>query len=310
MFLMRTVACVFFLLVIFSAYSQQKSTSPSRKYSKEKRDQFIDFDYLGKVQIGNGEISMELRDVSSCGLPLEFASSDPSVAVVQNSRLVIKGAGVAEITITQDGNEYFKPVRDVRQIHSYPLKQVIEINQIGDLPLSHEPLNLVAKSSSGLPMEFSSISPAIKISGSRISFVKEGEVIIKATQLGNKLFLPAESILKFNVLPLQSNDQDWGQSKGNSEESRILSLSTNNSFNTLPIELFPNPANEKLHIELAEISEHVELLVYDTRGNEILDNAYVKTDLIEVELNSLTPGMYCVIMRNSKGVYSGKFIKK
>jgi hypothetical protein len=309
---MKLVICTVFLSIVFSAYSQQQKISLSRKYTKAKRHQFIDFDYLGKVQIEKGEIFMELRRVSSCGLPVKFESSNHSVAVVKDSKLIIRGAGFAKITATQRGNKYFQPASEVmKQIYSNPMKQVIEFRQIDDLPLDHEPLNITATSSSGLPVKFSTSSSSIKISGSRVVFVKEGDVFIKATQQGNKLFLPAESTIRFKVLPSRSRDQHLvAEPERRSEDSKLISRKESGKLGLIPLELFPNPADEKLHIELGEMTENAELLVYDARGNEILDRTYKEIDRIVIELDTLMPGMYFVIVRNQKAIYTDRFIKK
>ncbi len=57
-----------------------------------------------------------------------------------------------------------------------------------------EPLDLVATSSSGLAVDFSTASNKITVSGTRVSSIRPGTVSITAEQSGNNIFSPAPSI--------------------------------------------------------------------------------------------------------------------
>ena len=62
-----------------------------------------------------GDASFTLSASSSAGLPVSFASGNPSVAIVSGNTVTIVGAGAVVITATQNGNGTYNPAVPVAQ---------------------------------------------------------------------------------------------------------------------------------------------------------------------------------------------------
>lgn len=197
---MKFVTCTILLFMNFLVAYSQGALKLARQYSSVKRDQFIEFSHLGDLQFEAGRISYSLKAVSSCGLPIEYKSYDTSIAEISNSRVIIKKPGRVRISAFQEGNNYFNSTEASREILSSPLPQTIDIGEVQDVSLDKGEISLTARCTSQLPIEFSTQSPCVKIIGDKIILLKEGEVLLEATQSGNGLFLPALASVKFNVL--------------------------------------------------------------------------------------------------------------
>jgi gliding motility-associated-like protein len=63
---------------------------------------------------GSGEISIDA--FSTSGLVLTFNSSDPSVAIVTDSKIIIRGTGTTTITASQPGNKNYNPAAEKRVV--------------------------------------------------------------------------------------------------------------------------------------------------------------------------------------------------
>ena len=78
-----------------------------------KTAQAISFPAFGRRLLGDDPFS--LGAVASSGLPVSYASSDPSVAEVSNNLLVMKKTGTSVITASQAGNSDYYPAFDASQ---------------------------------------------------------------------------------------------------------------------------------------------------------------------------------------------------
>lgn len=76
--------------------------------------QTITFNPLSEATYGDPAITLSAS--ASSGLPVTFESDNPSVAIISGNSLTIIGAGTANITASQDGDETFDPAPDVTQI--------------------------------------------------------------------------------------------------------------------------------------------------------------------------------------------------
>jgi uncharacterized repeat protein (TIGR03803 family) len=74
-------------------------------------DQTIQFDALANKTFGDE--SFTLSASSSAGLPVSFASSDPTIASISSDTVNILKAGMVTITASQPGNSLYNPAIDV-----------------------------------------------------------------------------------------------------------------------------------------------------------------------------------------------------
>jgi outer membrane protein len=127
--------------------------------------------------------------------PVEFRSSNPRVAVVDERRLAIVGAGTTTITARQGGSEEWMPV-EASQVFT-----VTRAPQKISFPAPRLPrfapgrtFELEARASSGGPVRFTA-EPAgiVSISGSVVTMLQAGRVTITALQAGTKDFEATET---------------------------------------------------------------------------------------------------------------------
>lgn len=92
------------MFVTEKAILQQLADAECRfVYADGRQHQTISFDALPTKTYGDASFS--LPSATDLGLPIAYASSNPSVATVHENVLTIVGAGETEITATQEGND-------------------------------------------------------------------------------------------------------------------------------------------------------------------------------------------------------------
>lgn len=97
-----------------------------RQIAVERAGQAIAFDDIAPVGYDGSNVSFGLRATAPGGL-VEFRSSNPAVAVVENgSQLVVKGLGVARIIATQAGSANYLPAVAVQSVIVLPTLPSIE----------------------------------------------------------------------------------------------------------------------------------------------------------------------------------------
>jgi hypothetical protein len=78
-------------------------------------------------------------------------------------------------------------------------------------------------------------------------------------------------------------------------------------FSTLPLKLFPNPATEKISIELPPNSGALSsVVISDIAGNVALR----ATEAREIDVSTLSPGIYFVLVESDKFVFRQKLVKQ
>lgn len=149
--------------------------------------QIITFDAFDDIIVSQAPFSINAS--ASSGLPLTFTSSDPAVATVSGDQITIVSAGTTEITAAQAGNNDFAAAAPVTRVLTVvKMDQTITFSQPGAVTLGDAAFSLGATASSGLPVEFSTTSDKVTLSGNTLTLVKAGSVTITADQPGNESY--------------------------------------------------------------------------------------------------------------------------
>jgi hypothetical protein len=166
-----------------------------------KNPQAITFDELPAKTFGNS--TFDLTAVASSGLPVNFSSSDNSVATVSDPEndntwtVTITGAGSTTITASQPGNASFSSAADVSRTLTVN-KADQTIAAFNPLPnkLANDPaFQLTATVSSGLAPQYSSSNADVAtISGSTVTIVGSGTTTITAFHEGNANYNAAPGV--------------------------------------------------------------------------------------------------------------------
>ena len=116
-----------------------------------------------------------------------------AIASATNSTLTVTTPGIYKVQVTVDDclSEFSADVPI-----SVKGNQTITFPAITDKTVGNAPFSLTATASSTLPVAYSTDSDKVTISGSTVTIVKAGRVIVKANQAGNNSFNAAPEVTR------------------------------------------------------------------------------------------------------------------
>ncbi|EPR71767.1 YCF48-related protein [Cyclobacterium qasimii] len=168
--------------------------------AKFLKTQEIRFNSIAEMEFGDQ--NFHIQALASSNLPVQFTSSNNSVAIVNGNSISIKGAGTAVITASQAGDEEYMSAKSVSQnLVVKKADQTITFEIIVDKMYGDNPFDLISSASSGLNVTYSVVSGHATLSGNTLSLTESGNVTVKAIQEGNINFESAEATQSFCVLP-------------------------------------------------------------------------------------------------------------
>jgi len=172
------------------------AASVQQTLTVNKAAQNISFASLANKTYGDANFNLSATGGAS-GNALAYTSSNPLVATVSGSTVVIVGAGSATITASQLGNGNYLDAPNVQQnLTVYKAGQSITFNTLDAKTTTSQDFILTANSSSGLEVSFSSSNTNVAevYQNGVVWMVKikgEGLANITATQVGNDNYLTA-----------------------------------------------------------------------------------------------------------------------
>jgi hypothetical protein len=157
------------------------------------RYQTINFPALTEKKVGDDDFAPAS---ASSGLPVNLASSNEAVATIINGQVHIVSDGVVDITATQvGGNDYYPADPVTRTLSITKREQTITFNPIPNTGIINADFDAGATTSSGLSITYTSSNPSVAtIVNGKIHLVGVGATIITASQEGNYMYMPAESV--------------------------------------------------------------------------------------------------------------------
>jgi len=249
-----------------------------------KKQQMLTFDSLPVKKVNDNPF--DLFATSNSGLPIQFTSSDPTIASIAGSTVTLLKSGKVEITVSQPGDlNHEEAISISRALVVEKVSQEITFVLSGDKAFGDAPFILEATSSSGLPVTFqSSDETIVSIDGSTATIHKAGEVSIGAFQRGDAIFNSSDTVsLTLTISPLITGAE-----------------------RSIPdIEIFPNPVNNVLTIVTEVIIEEVTIL--DARGGVVL--SFVRPGG-QIDVEGIGTGLYFlkIIVAGKTSVL--KFVKE
>ncbi len=178
----------------------EPATAVTRTLVVIKADQSVTFTALTAVTYGDPAVTPEAT--ASSGLPVVYSSSDPSVASVSGSTIVINSAGTATITASQPGNENYNAAADQTQVLTInKASQVITFNELAGSVYGDPDFELSAASTSGLPVAYTSGNESVAtVDGISVHITGAGSAVITVSQDGNENYLPAMDVSRTFVV--------------------------------------------------------------------------------------------------------------
>jgi GH35 family endo-1,4-beta-xylanase len=171
------------------------SVQVSRTLTVEKAGQSISMEPFDETAYG-AEFPGDPATVTS-GLPARYTSSNHDVAVIQDGKIVIIGAGTTEITAHQDGNRNFNPAEPVSQsLTVSPGSQSIIMEPSAEITFGDTWPGDPATATSGLPVSYASSNHEVAtVSDDIIVVAGAGITEITAYQDGNDNWHPATPVI-------------------------------------------------------------------------------------------------------------------
>ncbi len=144
------------------------------------------FGPFGSHSYGDAPVSLASVTGGGSGNPVVFTSSNPTVATVNGSIVTLKGAGTTSITANQAGTAQYAPAAPVAQVLVVDrAPQIITFAELSTKAYGSQPITLSASASSGLPVTFTVVSGPGSISGTVLTIVEAGDVVVAAGQSGD-----------------------------------------------------------------------------------------------------------------------------
>lgn len=157
--------------------------------------------------------SISLSATASSGLSVSFSSATPAVCSVSGSAATVLSAGTCTINANQAGDAAFLAAPQAQQsVVISPAAQVISFTDPSDIAnfVPNQTFPLVATATSGLPVTFSSDTPAIcSVLGTTATVLGAGSCKIDANQAGNSNFQAAPPVSQFVQIGLGNQTIDF-----------------------------------------------------------------------------------------------------
>ncbi|WP_207420618.1 LamG-like jellyroll fold domain-containing protein [Desertivirga brevis] len=170
-------------------YNKVLSDIEIKGLAAAKNNQIITFAELPAKEIGDEAFA--LNATSSSGLPIEYSSSDTTVARIENGKVHVLKVGYTHIKAGQAGNDDYNPAPAISRMLTINKKaQTIDFAALPQKVYGEPDFTLTASASSGLPVEFnSSDSTVARIYGNTVQITGIGSAIITARQTGSDIYI-------------------------------------------------------------------------------------------------------------------------
>jgi hypothetical protein len=151
--------------------------------------------------------SMQLKATASSGLPVSFTYSNLRVVEIDGSTVKFLTVGSTHITAVQAGNEQYHEAPNItrnlliREWDPNKKSQTISFDLPSEWSNENPPLPLVAGSTSGLPVKFTSSDWKGTISNNLLilfhgTYTYNIYIDITASQGGDSIYNPAENVVR------------------------------------------------------------------------------------------------------------------
>lgn len=175
------------------------------KWKIVKKSQSISFRAPQTASISEKSVTIDYSATSKRAVAVKNLT--PSVCTLESKELLPTGIpGLCTIALNQRGNAYFRAAKSVRITVTFMGTNDIEFRLPDTISISQLSYKLVATSSSGQPVTYSSIAEDVcSVSGTTLILVKVGICQITASQSGGTYFPAANPITQRTEITFVAN---------------------------------------------------------------------------------------------------------
>ena len=171
----------------------------SRSFAVSKATQAITFAAQSAKSITQSPVAVTAT--ASSGLPVTFTTTTPAVCVAtgpDGSSIVLLDAGTCRVQADQPGTAAYNAAPSVsRNFTVSKLANTITFPGISGKTLAQTPVIAAATSSSGLPVTFTTSTPAVcTVSGGTVDLVAAGTCSVRADQAGDGVYAAANPVTR------------------------------------------------------------------------------------------------------------------
>jgi FG-GAP-like repeat/Bacterial Ig-like domain (group 3)/Putative Ig domain len=152
--------------------------------------------FAGLPNVAFGTSPFVVNAAATSGLPVNFSSLTSSVCNSSGNSLALVAVGTCTIRASQAGNANFIAAPNVDQSFSVNRgNQTISFGALADQGFGAAPFTISASASSGLVVNFSSLTTAVcTVSGNAVTLVAPGPCTIRAAQGGSANYTAAPNV--------------------------------------------------------------------------------------------------------------------
>jgi len=172
-----------------------------QSFAVVKVDQSIVFGALPNIPLGP---PFDVMATATSGLTVTFSSITPAVCTASGtagSTITLVATGTCSVRADQSGDATYNAAPSVLQSFGVgKTDQVITFTGPGPVAVNHPPLPVAATATSGLPVTFSTTTPAVCAAGgaggATITLLGAGTCTVQADQAGDGTFNPAPPVTR------------------------------------------------------------------------------------------------------------------
>ena len=172
--------------VFQAATALYEASSVQQSIDVAKGTQVLTFGALADVAYSKNPIPLTASTTS--GLPIRLRVVQ-GPATIDGSGIRLSGVGQVTVEAAQDGDDNWMSADAVqRTFQVTKAAQSLTFASLADRSHTTNGINLVATSTSGLPVEFQVVNGPATLTGSRLQLTGVGKVTVRAVQSGDALF--------------------------------------------------------------------------------------------------------------------------
>jgi hypothetical protein len=246
-----------------------------------KAQQTVSFDPVETKTFGNGPF--DLSASSDAGLPVIFEWVSGPVTI-SGTTVTINGAGSAIIRAVQAGDENYEAAFSEQLITINKASQTISFAAF--TPQNNtDSVQLSATASSGLPVSYSIVSGPGIIHNNTLSFTGEGNVVVRASQIGNENYLTADPV-----------------------DQTVLVFADDEKKDCVKIRIYPNPTHGRLKVKLdnKQHNKQYTLIIYNSNGNPVHSTIIQRNNfqfIVDFNLTNYQNGIYYLYIYDGTNTY-------
>lgn len=174
-----------------------EAASPvQRSFEFQRSNQRITFPPVPAIALADHSVALKAHATSQ--LPIVYRSETKLVCSIEGATAIVHATGQCVVTATQPGSGGYFPADEVMRVFEVKRNsQEIEFAVIANKPLTVGTVKLRARSTSGLPVRYTSLTEKVcSVDGDTLRLLDRGSCTVRADQDGDSRYAKARSVTR------------------------------------------------------------------------------------------------------------------